>query len=115
MANKAIEILKKTEHDLDIEIKMWQKQGRPEVASKCKIEKAQVKQAIEKLCGGENSNDAIALPIHSVSGSDSKDCKSCKHYNNIKTGCKHQNWDNCVERDKSGIVIDYIYYEYNCR
>jgi len=49
MANKAIEILKKAEHDLDIEIKMWKNQGRPEVATRCKIEKAQVKQAIEKL------------------------------------------------------------------
>lgn len=66
MANKALEILRKTEHDLDIEIKMWKNQGRPEVAAICKIEKAQVKQAIEKLCVGETLNEKGALPIPDV-------------------------------------------------
>lgn len=66
MANKAIEILKKAEHDLGIEIKMWQNQNRPEIASRCKIKKVQVKQAIEKLCWGEESNAQSNCNIHSV-------------------------------------------------
>lgn len=64
MSNKAIEILKKAEHDLDIEIRMWQKQGRPEVAARCKIEKEQVKQAIEKLSTDEKSEDKIKYFIN---------------------------------------------------
>lgn len=55
MSNKAIEILRNAEHELDIEIRLWKKQGRPEVAARCKIEKAQVKHAIEKLLTHENS------------------------------------------------------------
>lgn len=66
MANKALEILRKAEHDLDIEIRMWKNQGRPEVATRCKIERAQVKQAIEKLCAGETSDENSGLHKHIV-------------------------------------------------
>jgi len=56
MANKAIEILKKAEHDLEVKIRIWKNQGRPEVATRCKIEKVQIRQAIEKLCDGNNAD-----------------------------------------------------------
>lgn len=55
MANKAIEILEKAEHDLDVEIRMWKNQGRPEVAQRCKLERAQVRIAIRELCDSETS------------------------------------------------------------
>jgi len=42
-----------------------------------------------------------------------QECKNCLYYNVVKLGCKHPNWDNCIKRDKSGVVIDYLYHEYH--
>ena len=55
------------------------------------------------------------LHKHSVSGSDSKECKTCKHYNSDKIGCNHPHWDKCIKRDAEDYVIDYLYYEYHYR
>ena len=47
-----------------------------------------------------------------ISGSDSNECKNCKHYDSIKIGCKHPYWDKCIKRD-GDFVIDYVYHEYD--
>ena len=52
---------------------------------------------------------------HIVSGSDSKECKTCKHYDSVKIGCNHPHWDKCIKRDADKFVIDYVYHEYHYR
>lgn len=48
-------------------------------------------------------------------GSDSKNCKPCKHHNSVNIECNHQFWDKCIKRDADDFVIDYVYYEYYYR
>jgi hypothetical protein len=47
-----------------------------------------------------------------VSGSDSRNCQNCKHFNKEKISCNHFNWNTCVVRDKDGYVVNYVYHHY---
>lgn len=63
----------------------------------------------------ERNKTGSKLRIAGVSGSDDRDCKNCKYHDAKKLGCKHKYWNNCVVRDKDGLVIDYNYHEYHYR
>jgi hypothetical protein len=57
--DKAIKILDDAVKSLEIEIRVWTMEGQFDVVEKCNLELQQVREAIRKLSGGNNTCDEI--------------------------------------------------------
>lgn len=66
---KALRILDDAVKALESEVRIWTKQGDLDIVEKCKKEIKECNEAIEKLRGGECSNDNSGLNIPVVNAS----------------------------------------------
>jgi len=66
---KALRILDDAIKALESEVRIWTKQGDLDIVEKCKNEIKQCTEAIEKLRGGECSNESSGLHLQRVMAS----------------------------------------------
>ena len=98
---KALRILDDAIKALESEVRIWTKQGDLDIAEKCKNEIKQCTGAIEKLRGGECSNENSGLNIPVVSNL--LPCPFCgKRAETVKSGDTYTTM--CMNQDCSVMV-----------